>query len=56
MAIYSIDGLCSTYLITANPAVCSGTCNTQVSEAATTCADEVSLVVARYVSLATKHL
>ena len=56
MAAYSIDESCITYLNRANPVVCSGTCNTQLSAAATACADEVSLTVARYVTLATKHL
>ena len=43
----AISDTCEDYLDTANPAVCSGTCNTQVSAAATACADSVSLIVAR---------
>ena len=42
---------CLDYLNTANPALCSGTCDTQVSAAATACADSVSLMVARYNNL-----
>ena len=51
-----IDDLCLTYLTTANPDVCSGTCNTQVSAAVTACEESVSLIVARKMILVTKHL
>ena len=50
------DDTCLEYLNTANSAVCSGTCNTQVSAAATACADSVSLMVARFNNLDHKIL
>ena len=46
-ATTAVNMSCTTYLSTANPDVCSGTCNTQLSEVATACANSVSLIVAR---------
>ena len=43
-AVNTVDGSCFLLLRTADPAVCSGTCGTQVSTAATTCANVVSLI------------
>lgn len=54
MALYSIDESCVTYLNSANPVVCSGTCNTQLAAAITACANEVSLTVVRYNNLGHK--
>ena len=44
----AVDDECSANVTTANPAVCTGECDRQLSAAANACADSVSLIVARY--------